>query len=237
MKIVVQPIKKTNIGNEIFEQLKEKLLHGEIKPGEKFPSENELADAFGVSRMTVRQAIQKLAVLGLLETKLGEGSYVREFSPGICMNQIIPVIFLGANSILEVLEFRTVVEGKTAELAALKATDSDISDLEESLNQMKQYKHDVKRFSEADLDFHYKLATITRNSILTKTYHIINDAMRMAMEQIVSVCGFSDGLHYHKLILDAIRDHDGATAKSIMTEHVEGTYQGMFGHISSNSNE
>ncbi len=227
MKMTVKPIKKINVSDEVFEQMKQKLLHGEFKPGEKIPSENELAEAFGVSRMTARQTVQKLAVLGLVETRLGEGSYVKEMLPGMCMNQIIPAVYLSENSILEVLEFRTVVEGKAAELAALKATSEDVSALEAIWKRMQKYKDDMKQFSDADLEFHFKLASIVKNSILSETYHIINDVMKISMEYIVSICGNSDGLYYHKLLLDAIKAHDGELAKSIMTEHVDKTYQEM----------
>ncbi|NDL67163.1 FadR family transcriptional regulator [Clostridiales bacterium F-3ap] len=226
----VRRVQKTNVSNEIFEQLKQMLLNGIYRPGDKFPSENELTEAFGVSRMTARQAIQKLAVLGFLETRVGEGSYVQEANMGMFMNGIISAVYLGEDAILEILEFRTVVEGKTAQIAADKATGQDIADLEEIVGQMESCKDDEKRFSELDLMFHLKLAEITRNIILTSTYNIVNEAMRMAMEQIVHVTGHKDGLHYHKLILDAIKAHDGKAAKEHMTEHVEKTYQRMLEH-------
>ena len=74
----VKPIKRVSVGEQVFTQLKELLVQGEWKPGEKLPSENELAAQFGVSRITVRQALQKLGALGLVETRLGEGSFVKQ---------------------------------------------------------------------------------------------------------------------------------------------------------------
>ncbi len=227
MRIKVQPVKKVNVSNEVFKQLKQMLLRGDVKPGEKFLSENELADAFGVSRMTARQAVQKLVVLGLLETRLGEGSFVKEVQPGMLMNQIIPAIYLSENSLLEVFEFRTVVEGKVAEIAANKATAEDIEELEEIWGEIQSCKEDEQQFARMDMAFHVKLAKISKNSILSVTYGIINDAMKMAMEQIVSISGTKDGIHYHGLILEAIKEANGEKARKIMTEHVETSYMKM----------
>lgn len=224
MKIEIKPVKRTNVSNEVFEKLKQMLLRGDIKPGEKFPSENELADAFGVSRMTARQAVQKLVVLGLLETKLGEGSFVKKVQPGIVMNQIIPAVYLGENSLLEILEFRTVIEGKTANIAAARATEEDIAELEEICEKMKNCKGNEIEFAHADMDFHLKLAMITKNSIFEQIYHIIRDAMKIAIEEIVNMHGNVDGLYYHPLILQAIKERDGKKAEEVMTEHVESTY-------------
>lgn len=224
MKAEIKRIKKTNVSDEVFKQLKQMLLRGDIKPGDKFPSENELSEAFGVSRMTARQAVQKLAVLGLIETRLGEGSFVKKIQPGMAMNQIMPAIYLSENSLLEILEFRTVIEGKTAKIAAQKATYQDIEDLEDIWEYMQACKDDKREFAQADMDFHVKLAMMTRNSIFTETYQIINDAMEAAFEQIIDISGNKGGLHYHQLILAAIKEGNGERAEQIMTEHVESTY-------------
>jgi len=85
--MAIRKIKRQSVSDQVFEQLKEQLLMNEWRRGEKLPSENELATSFDVSRVTVRHALQKLTALGLIETKLGEGSFVRDVAPGISMNQ------------------------------------------------------------------------------------------------------------------------------------------------------
>ena len=81
----VVPVKKSSASDQVFEQLKDNLIQGTWKPGEKLASENELASLFGVSRITIRQALSRLAALGLVETRLGEGSFVAEPKPGMYM--------------------------------------------------------------------------------------------------------------------------------------------------------
>ena len=78
----IVPIKKVNVGQMVFDQMQELLIRGEWKPGDRLPSENELAEMFNVSRITIRQALQKLSVLGLVETRFGEGSVVKTFDVG-----------------------------------------------------------------------------------------------------------------------------------------------------------
>lgn len=220
----INKIKRHSISDQVFEQLKEQLLKNEWKMGEKIPSENELAASFGVSRITVRHALQKLTALGLIETKLGEGSFVKDVTPGISMNQLIPTAYINENSLHEILEFRRVMEGKVAELAAIKATPEDIKELEGVYLTMEQVKDDLQRFSEADLKFHLTLANMTKNSIILQTFHIINDVLRCAFSEIVSKRGNSAGLHYHKLLLDAVKEKNSIGAKNIMDEHMEDLY-------------
>ena len=94
----IKPIKRVNVGEQVLLQLKKMLIDGEWAPGSKIPSENELAELFEVSRITVRQALQKLNALGLIETRLGDGSYVRNLDIGDSMNALIPFIYLGYQS-------------------------------------------------------------------------------------------------------------------------------------------
>ncbi|MDK2902913.1 MAG: GntR family transcriptional regulator, transcriptional repressor for pyruvate dehydrogenase complex [Clostridiales bacterium] len=221
----IQPIKKANVSEQVYEQLKRQLLSGEWKQGDKIPSENELAKAFNVSRVTVRHAMRKLTALGLIETRVGEGSFVKEVKPGVYMNAIIPLAYLGENSTLEVLEFRYVIESESVGLAAERATQEDIAELKEILKDMEDVKEDTKLFAEADLRFHFKIAQITRNSLIIETYNILNDILETAMTDIVKRLGFKLGIYYHTKLVEAIERHDSEQAKKIMKEHVNKTIE------------
>ncbi len=222
--MAIRKITRQSVSDQVFEQLKEQLLMNEWRRGEKLPSENELATSFDVSRVTVRHALQKLTALGLIETKLGEGSFVRDVQPGISMNQLIPMAYLNENSLQEIIEFRRVIEGKVAELAAMKATSEDIEKLEKAFATMEQVKEDLQQFSEADLNFHLTVADIAKNSIILQIYHIINDVLRKAFSEIVLKRGNRAGLYYHKLLLEAIKSGDATKARRIMDEHMEDLY-------------
>lgn len=221
------PIKKVtrqSIGEQVFEQLKEQIFNNEWKRGEKIPSENDLAVSFGVSRITVRQALQKLTALGLIETRFGEGSFIREAVPGINMNPLIPMAYLNENSLMEILEYRKVLEGNVAELATEKASADELEKLEDAYKLMEQVRDDLEKFSKADLNFHLLLANMTKNSLIMQTFHIFNDVLNRAFSQIVSKRGNSAGIYYHKLLLEAIKSGNSGEAKKIMQEHMEDLY-------------
>ncbi len=221
------PIKKVtrqSVSEQVFEQLKEQILNNEWQKGEKIPSENELSALLGVSRVTVRNALQKLISLGLIETRFGEGSFITDALPGISMNSLIPIAYLKENSLQEILEYRRVMEGNVAELATKKASPEDVAKLEEAYLAMDKVKDNLEQFSKADLNFHLLLANTTKNSLIIQTFYIFSDVLNRAFSQIVTKRGNSAGIYYHKLLLEAVKDGNSLEAKRIMDEHMEDLY-------------
>lgn len=219
--MAINKVIRQNISDIILQQMKEQILNGDWKPGEKIPSENELTKVFGVSRISVRQALQKLTAVGLIETRVGEGSFVKKLNPGITMNNLIPALYLGPDSLKEVLEFRKVMEGRVAELACSKAGPDDIENLEKIYCNMKRDKDNLEKFSQEDYKFHITLGIITNNSIIIQLYTIIQEQLNIAFKKIVTVRGNKAGLYYHRLILDAMKEKDCEKVKKIMDEHME----------------
>ena len=122
----IKPIKKVRVGEQVFRQMKGLLISGEWRPGDKLPSETELAEQFGISRITVRQALQRLSALNLIETRLGEGSFVKTVEIDQPLDNLISIAYLGTKTQSQVLEFRTILEVASAGLAAIRAGDEDL---------------------------------------------------------------------------------------------------------------
>ena len=223
----IKPVKRPSVGEQVCEQLKEYLFEGKWLPGEKIPSENELAQAFQVSRVTIREAVLRLASLGLLESRFGGGTYVCKVTPGLQLNALIPIAYLDKKSILDVIEYRQVFEARTSALAARRAEPENITTLEEILARMERYKLDQHKFAEADLDFHMELARITQNSLLIETMNIIKSILSQAMFKVIKQRGHSQGLAYHRLLIDSISVHDEKLTMRIMEEHIDNTYEAM----------
>ena len=223
----IKPIVYQKISDQVFEQMKQQILQGDWKPGQKLPSENDLATSFGVSRITVRQAMQKLSVLELVDTRSGEGSFIKEASLFPIMNGIIPIAYLGDNDIRQVLEFRQIVE--TAGFAAEKATPEEIAQLRALYNEMRKIdiKKDRQQFAKLDLDFHFKIAEMTKNELIIATHNILREILSTAMEQIVEHLGSDIGIYYHGKLLEAIEARDVKRTKDIMREHVQKTLESM----------
>ena len=115
--MAIKKVVKSSVSQQVFDQLQGQILAGAWKSGDKLPSENDLAAQFGVSRVTVRNALQKLSGLGLIETRFGEGSFVRGPEAGAAFNQLVPMLYLGEETARDVLTFRRMVEGPICEIA------------------------------------------------------------------------------------------------------------------------
>ena len=230
----INPIKRVNLSDLVFEQMKNLILSGEWMPGLHLPSESTLATLFGVSRITVRQCIHRMVALGLAETRPGEGTFIRTLSPGQSICGLVPVAYLSDDNMLSVLEFRKAIEGYTAELATKKADADDIAKLTMILANMEQSKHDVEKFSEEDYNFHHELAAICRNPLILESYNLISDMLRSAMKSIVAKRGPTQGLYYHKALLDRIITKDSEGCRVLMSQHIDDTYADMVSIISAN---
>ena len=221
-------IRTSSLRSQVYTQLKNQLIAGVWKPGEKLPSENELCASLGVSRVTVRAAIQQLEILGLLETQHGGGNFVREYSPVNAIGTFHPLLQINENQdIITVLEYRKIIEKGTIGLVVLKITAKDIKKLEKTYALMVSLSETTLAKKQADADhlFHYQLAQIANNPIITKVYEIINVILSSAMADIVTLLGTEMGLRYHQQLIDALKTGDKALCESTMEAHIEETIQ------------
>jgi hypothetical protein len=127
--------------------------------------------------------------------------------------------------ILHVLEYRRIVEKGTAAVAAERATDEDLAEMEAAYDRMVQVRDNVAGFARADLEFHLAVAKATGNPVIVKVNNVLRSILEVSMENIVSTLGMEDGLHYHRLIIDAVRAREVEQAESIMQEHVDRTIE------------
>jgi DNA-binding FadR family transcriptional regulator len=218
-------IKKESVRVQVFRQLRDQVLRRTWPPGSKIPSEHELSRTMGVSRVSIREGIQHLVSLGILETRHGEGTFVRGLSGEIYFNSLIPLMALDETDIFHVLEYRRIIEKGTAALAAERATDHDVAEMEAVYDRMVRSQDDVAEFARADLEFHLVVATATGNSVLIKVNNVLRSVLSVSMENIVSTLGMRDGLHYHRLLIEAVRSRNAREAERLMEEHVVRTIE------------
>lgn len=216
-------VQRVGVKNQVFAQLRDRIMDGTWTPGGKIPSENALAEALGVSRVSIREALHMLASLGLLESRQGGGTYVREYTGEVFLNPLLPSLALDKLDILHVLEYRKIAEKGNVSLAVKRAGSAEIEELERSFRTMEERRNDPRAFAEADLSFHLLVAKATRNPIVIKVNAIIADILKISMYGIVESLGPRDGLYYHRKILDAIINRDVPLAETLMEEHIERT--------------
>jgi len=220
----VNPIKKQYISDQVFEQLQENLFDGVWKPGEKIPSENELAAAFGVSRITVRQALSRLTALGLIETRLGEGSFVAEPNAGMYMQDMMPIMYLNSassrDSTREMLEFRLIYEVEAAGFAAIRITEENIARLKISLDNMREYRNTMEQYIAEDMRFHKIIAEATDNSLVMQLNGIMQNILFLGIKDTVALDVDREGIKHHQRIIEAFDLRDSDKAKNAMREHL-----------------
>ena len=192
------------------------------------PSENQLCETFGVSRVTVRAAIQQLEILGMVETKHGGGTYVLELPVVMTINNLQPTMLSNRNlDIITVLEYRKIIEKGTIGLAVEKICNKDFEFLEETYSTMLASTNDHTSFAQADFTFHLRIAEIANNPIINNLYHLIDQIMTASMSDIVDLLGCEIGLYYHRKIIDALKARDKRACENEMEKHIDVTIQAI----------
>ncbi len=223
----LHPLERTSVRAQVFAQMKHQILTGVWSPGSRIPSENQLSKLLGVSRISVREALQKMVALDLLESRQGDGTFVRRLQADQRMNPLIPMMLLSRHDIIDVLEYRRIIETGIMPLVVERATEEDVAELDALLKKMRRGRHSLEDFAASDLEFHLALARMTRNPVIIKITGVIRDLLSASMVDIVDTLGVDLGLHYHAQILEAVRSHDQVRAQKLMGEHIKATADGM----------
>ena len=220
----IKAIKSEKIHDQVYEQLKTLLLDGHWRPGDKIPSEAELCRLTGVSRVSVRTALKSLIAQGFLVSRQGDGTFVVDVSVDMNMDLLVPIIGLDKKSIIEVLEFRKILEVGLIPLLFENLSEDDLAYLETNVEALEQTaEQDIEIITELDLAFHRKLCLISGNSLIIKVNQILSDLVRKSMEDVVVALGNQTGRVYHRKIFEALRRADQSRTAALLKEHIENT--------------
>ncbi len=220
----IKPIKPKRISDQVFDQLRESIFRGEFKPGDKIMTERKLAEAMGVSRTSIREAINKLVVMGLLEQKQGQGTFVR--IPTLQGRNPVALAMEEVDATLvDLLEVRMGLECNSAGLAALRAEDADIDFLEKSIEEMKDEVASGRLGTEADVTFHMAVAYAAKNPLQIHIMKTFYDVLFVGIkENLVHLyedpANIERILSQHTEILHAIQAHDPTIAFAAMERHI-----------------
>lgn len=192
-----------------------------LKRGDRLPTEPELMERSGVSRTALREAIKVLASSGVIEVRHGHGTFVLETQSLI----VTPPLDLGAlftrQTYMDVAEARTAIESEVAKLAAGRATEADVQELETLHTQMKSLAHDAE-FTDYDVRLHLVLARVAGNTILLQMMEVLRQALSEYIFITVSrLQSVADLLREHEAVIDAVRRRDPEGAQIAMRHHVQ----------------
>ena len=130
-----KPIKNTSISKKVIEQIKGMLYEGTLKKGDKLPSERQMAEGLAISRSSVREALKELEIMGLIESRPGEGNFVKENFEDILYEPFSTIFLLKESNPEEIIELRKVIEQGCAALAGMRINEEDLLEIEEILRE------------------------------------------------------------------------------------------------------
>ena len=202
-------------------------MNGVWKEGAKLPSENELCLMFGVSRVTIRTAIQQLEILGLVEIKQGEGTFVKNSKTMQTVDTFNSVLVSSSSKdIIVILEYRKIIEKGTIGLAQEKITHQDLIDLNKIYEQMVN-SSDINDYIKADWNFHYKIAEITRNAVILKVYDFLHEILTAALSKELKVLGNKWGITQHRMIIESLKNGTKRKSETLMEKHIQAATQSI----------
>jgi len=219
---VFKPVKRVRVYEEIVAKIKEMIDKGRLKSGDQLPVERELAEVFRVSRSSVREAIRSLESQGLLESRQGNGTYIiAKYPVELLVNPLASVICSQKDGQKELFEMRRIIEPQLAFLAAERATDEEIVQMEKALSLQKQQVLRGESGVETDKHFHFLLASAARNRFLLQIVESNMDFFMESRDNFLQVDGRPEkSVRRHRELLDAIEVRDTEGAAQAMREHL-----------------
>lgn len=216
------PITRTTLTADIYRKLVAHIIRGVWKPGTRIPPERQLGQLLGVGRASLREALKALEIMGLIETRLGDGTYVCQRSEFLSRPLLWAITSSSETEIQELVEARRLIETELSGLAAERATAEDLKQIGTHLDRMENSLERAGEFLQADIEFHLAIGQAAHNSILMNALNLIRNLLQKWIGSTLQVPGVSEkALEDHKAIFFAIAKKNAAAARSAMMSHLE----------------
>lgn len=210
----------------IANKLEELIIEEKFVAEQKLPSEQALADQFGVSRPVIREAMKILKARGLIIQKNGEGTFIHEPDSGLITDTVNRIIHLKNIDVEDIYEVRINLELLAVAQAVIKADDKGFEELQEINDELERYKDNIEKRVQGDVQFHKKIAQLSGNLLL----EMFVESMAVLITQITKYTlerkvGNEEGIYGHQGIIDALRSRNVAEAKKMVRMHLEKSQQ------------
>ena len=214
----LQKTVRSSLVKQVVEQLIQRIETGAWPISERIPPEPELAQQLGVSRNTLREAVQALIHNGMLEARQGDGTYVRASSEfGAAMQRR-----LQRSTILEILEVRHGLEREMARLAALRRTEEDLEVIRQKLAHAESLLQEPEAYTLADLAFHMAIAAATHNSVMIDLYQNMTDSLHLSISDTQDLGDMMDTqARNHTRLAEAIAQKDPEAAEAAASSLIQ----------------
>lgn len=221
-------IRRNAVADEAIEIIKEMIVRGELKAGQRLPPERDLAVQLGVSRPSLREAIRALIALNILESRHGEGTFVSSLEPELLSEPIDFVLQINSDALFSLFEARRVLEAGVAALAAERATDLELAELDDFVKLGQTKLADPNEFIEHDIEFHTRLRTAARSPVLASLLSSVS-ALSIASRRLTAQDSATRkrALADHKAMVKALKERDAQRAHDLMVAHLEHVLAGL----------
>jgi GntR family transcriptional regulator, transcriptional repressor for pyruvate dehydrogenase complex len=214
-------VRRNRVYEEVARQI-ERLILKKLRPGDKLPSERELAETLRVSRGSIRDAIRGLELMGMVEPRQGTGTIVKEISADSVVNPFANALRRRKELIGELIDFRKMLEPPLAARAAAHASPEEITEMEEILRRQQEKQSQGDAAVDEDTEFHYSIALASDNSVVLKVIDILMEQLRDTRARSLQVAGRpQESLSGHRRILAAIKRRDTEAANAAMFRHLK----------------
>jgi GntR family transcriptional repressor for pyruvate dehydrogenase complex len=212
------------VTDEAILKIKEMLLNGQLRPGDRLPPEKELSEELGLSRSSLREAVKALELIRVLDVRRGDGTYVTSLEPRLLLEAMSFVVDLHQDaSILDLFEVRRILEPAAAVLAARRADPSDLGKLTDILSEVDE-STSVEDLVAHDLKFHGFISELSGNSYLSSLLESLSSSTLRARiwRGLTEENSVARTLAEHRAIIDAMAAGDPDLVRSCVTVHISG---------------
>ena len=216
------PVTRTTLTADVCREMVSHLIRGDWSVGEQIPPERELCVQLGVGRASLREAMKALEIMGMIETRLGDGTYVCHRSEFLSRPLLWAITGSALSEVHELVEARCLIEMGTAGFAADRATGEDLKEIGDHLDRMEASLNDVTAFREADIGFHLAVAQAAHNQILLNALLLIRNLMQKWIDETSRQPGVAaQALDQHKQIFLGVAKRNPERARAAMRHHLD----------------
>lgn len=217
----MKQLRRANLYEQIADEIRGYIIRNQIKPGERLPTERELAEMLGVSRTSVREGIRLLETLQFLEVRPKRGITVKKLELSPLVEQFSNRILLDKGRFSELVEARRCIELEMVKLAATRATEEDLLELEQTITVMEEKAARGENYNQEDLYFHKVIFSAAKNSVLHGFQAALVEFFNAIQEKAGPPDQDNGTLREHKLIYRAIAEQNPTLASEVMVQHLK----------------
>ena len=215
------PIQRTTLATSAFEQLISNVVNGTWKAGDRLPAERDLCQQFGIARTSLREALKAMELVGMLNSRVGDGTFVCPRSEFLSRPMMWALMGIEEAELRDVMEARLIMEVSSAELAAERATPVQLEEINFAVQAMRDAIARDEPVLEADMQFHMAISNAAGNPLLASSLLMLRNLMRQGMLYKHLLPGISPTIvKFHAAIYNAIKQKNPTAAKKAMKEHM-----------------